>query len=66
MGIEVSWRDIKKLLPLNRPLSQFLGSLCHYIKTYLGEEHLERLLDISCTWNAFIRTPIPTKDMWPA
>jgi hypothetical protein len=31
MGIEVSWRDIKKLLPLNCPLSLFLGVLCHYI-----------------------------------
>jgi hypothetical protein len=62
MGIEVSWRDIKMLLPSNCTLAQFLGTLCHYIKTYLGKEHMQRLLDISC--NAFIRTPIPTKEMW--
>jgi hypothetical protein len=25
---------------------------------------MQRLLDIGCTWNSFIRTPIPTKEMW--
>ncbi len=66
MGVEVSWRDIKKLLPANCTfkLSQFLGVLCHYIRTYLGEEHMQRLLDMGGNGNAFIRTPIPTKEMW--
>jgi hypothetical protein len=64
MGIEVSLRDIKKLLPLNCPFSQFLGSLCHYIKPYLGEEHTQRFLVIGGIWNAFISTPIPTTEMW--
>jgi hypothetical protein len=63
MEIEVSWRDIKKLLPANCTLSQFLGALCHY--TYLGEERMQRrLLDISCNGNAFNRIPIPTKKTW--
>jgi hypothetical protein len=64
MGIKVSWRDIKKLLPLNCPLSQFLSALCHYIKTCLGEEHMQRVRDIGCTWNSFIRTLIQTKKTW--
>jgi hypothetical protein len=64
MGVEVSWRDIKKLLPAKCNLSQFLGALCHYIRTYLGEEHMQRILDIGGNGNAFIHAPIPTKDMW--
>ena len=63
MGIEVSWRDIKKLLPPNCSLGQFLGALCHYIKTALGEEHMQRLLEVF-SGNSFIREPIATKDMW--
>ena len=66
MGIEVSWRvswrDIKKLLPPNCSLGQFLCTLCHYIKTCLGEEHMHSLSKVgSC--NAFIRKPISTKEM---
>jgi hypothetical protein len=64
MGVEVSWRDIKKLLPANCTLLQFLGVLYHYIRTYLGEEHMQRLLDMGGNGNAFISTPIPTKEMW--
>jgi hypothetical protein len=65
MGIKVSWRDIKKLLPPNCSLGQFLGVLCHYIKTALGEpeEHMQRFSKVgSC--NAFIHEPILTKEMW--
>jgi hypothetical protein len=50
MGIEVSWRDIKKLLTVNCILSQFLGALCHYIRTNLGEEHMQRLMDMGGQW----------------
>ncbi len=63
MGTEVSWRDIKKLLPPNCSLGQFLGVLCHYIKTALGEEHMQRLLEVF-SGNSFVREPIATKDMW--
>jgi hypothetical protein len=61
--IEVSWRDIKKLPPPNCSLGQFLGTLCHYIKTALGEDQLQRLSNVR-SWNAFIREPISTKKMW--
>jgi hypothetical protein len=64
MGDEVSWSDIKKLLPANSTLSQFLDAPCHYMRTYLGEEHMQRLLDMGGNGYAFIRTPIPTKEMW--
>jgi hypothetical protein len=63
MGIEVCWRDIKKLLPPNCPLREFLGALCYYIKTCLGEEHMQRLSKVGSS-NAFIRKPISTKEMW--
>jgi hypothetical protein len=63
MGIEVSWRDIKNLIPPSCSLGQFLGARCRYIKTCLGEEHMQRLSKVgSC--NAFIREPISTKEMW--
>jgi hypothetical protein len=64
IGVEASWRDIKKLLPANCTLSHFLGALCHYITTNLGEEHIQRLLDMGGNGNAFIRTHIQTKEMW--
>ncbi len=57
MGIEVSWCDIKKLLTANCTLSQFLSMLCHYIRMYLGEEHMQRLLDMGGTGTAIICTP---------
>jgi hypothetical protein len=63
MGIDVSWRDINKLLPPNCSLGQFLGALCHYIKTALGEEHMQRLSEVG-SGNAFTSEPIATKGMW--
>jgi hypothetical protein len=62
MGTKVLWSDIKKLLPQNCPLGQFLCSLWHFIKTYLGEEHVQRLKEVGF-WNAFICYPVPTKEM---
>jgi hypothetical protein len=63
MGIEVSWRDIKKLLPPNCSLGQFLGALFHDIKTALGEEHMQHPVEVF-SGNSFIREPMTTKDMW--
>ncbi len=37
--------------------------LCHYIKTALGEEHMQRLSKVG-SGNAFILKPISTKEMW--
>ena len=38
MGIEVDWRDIKKICPPSASLATFLGTLFHFVKS-LGEEH---------------------------
>ncbi len=42
MGVEVSWREIKKLCDCMASLGQFIRCLCHFInlKTALGEEHI--------------------------
>ncbi len=63
MGVEVYWRLIKALCSCISSLGVFLGHLCHFIKTSLGEEHRKRLCDAG-TPNAFIRRPVATKDMW--
>ena len=65
MGVEVSWRDIKKLCSAGCTLAYFLSVLCKYIRTVLGEEHRQRLVDAG-TPNAFINEPQPTKAMWDA
>ena len=64
MGVEVDWRDIKKLCPASATLPTFLGSLVHFIKE-IGKEHQEHLA--SCGHpNAFICQPILHKRMWDA
>ena len=61
MGIEVDWRDIKKLCPPSATLPTFLGSLVHFIKE-IGKEHEDHLA--SCGHpNAFICEPILHKRM---
>ena len=65
MGVEVSWRDIKKLCSAGCTLAYFLSMLCKFIRTVLGEEHMQALVDMG-TPNAFINDPQPTKDMWDA
>ena len=42
MGIEVDWRDIKKICPSSASLATFLGTLFHFVKS-LGAEHEEFL-----------------------
>ena len=65
MGVEVSWRDIKKLCSAGCTLAYFLSMLCKFIRTALGEEHKQALIDMG-TPNAFISDPQPTKAMWDA
>ena len=65
MGVEVSWRDIKKLCSAGCTLAYFLSMLCKFIRTVLGEEHMQALVDMG-TPNSFINDPQPTKDMWDA
>ena len=65
MGVEVSWRLIKALCDIGCALGVFLGHLCHFIKTALGDEHRNALIKAG-TPNAFIRKPIVIKGMWDA
>ena len=43
MGVEVSWRLIKEICSELACLAQFIGALCKFIRTQLGEEYMERL-----------------------
>jgi hypothetical protein len=63
-GVEVDWRDIKKLCPPSATLPTFLGSLVHFIKE-IGKEHEEHLASCSHP-NAFICEAILHKRMWDA
>ena len=65
IGVEVKWRDIKKLCSAGCTLSYFMSMLCKFIRTALGEEHKQALIDMG-TPNAFISDPQPTKAMWDA
>ena len=62
MGVEVDWRDIKKLCPPSCSLSTFLGALFHFIKE-LGKEHEQVLIDAGEP-NFFISEPRITKELW--
>ena len=42
MGVEVDWRDVKKLLPPSVTLGAFTGALMQFIAD-LGDEHFEFL-----------------------
>ena len=65
MGVEVSWRLIKKICSELACLSAFIGALCKFIRKQLGEEHMHRLRKAGDP-NAFIRAPKPTKEMYDA
>ena len=65
MGVEVSWRSIKKLFSAGCTLVYFLSMLCKFIRNVLGEENMQRLVDAG-TPNAFINDPQPTKEMYDA
>lgn len=62
MGVEVDWRDVKKLCPARANLGTFIGALMHFIKQ-LGTEHQQFLIDQG-TPNAFISQPVPDKAIW--
>ena len=47
MGVEVSWRDIKKACNALSPLGVFIRELCHFIATDMSEEHMKLLEDDS-------------------
>ena len=62
MGVEVDWRDIKKLCPSSATLGTFIGHLIHFVRN-LGIEH-ENFLKEQGTPGEFIRNPVPTKVLW--
>ena len=43
MGVEGSWRLIKKICSELACLAAFIGALCKFIRKQLGEEHMNRL-----------------------
>ena len=63
MGVEVSWRLIKKVCSELCCLAPFIAGLCKFIRTVLGEEHMDRLRKRGDA-NAFITVPQPTKEMY--
>ncbi len=62
MGMEVNWRDMKRIAQESYPIGTFLRSLMHFI-TELGKK---RTVQIYRTWhpNAFISEPIISKHTW--
>ena len=64
MGAEVTWRDIKKSCDSLGTLGAFIGTLCRWIATAMGEENMKRLRGDSGVPTAFIRAPRPIKEMW--
>ena len=63
MGVEVVWREIKKICDVLAKLGAFIGALCHFIANALGAESMARLKHDSGDRNAFIRTLRPLKFM---
>ena len=59
MGVEVDWRDVKKICPPSSNLGTFLGALCHFIKE-IGQEHKAHFIKEG-TPNALITTPVSSK-----
>ena len=55
LKVEVSWRDIKKLCSAGCTLAYFLSMLCKFVRTVLGEEHRQALVDMG-TPNALLMT----------
>ena len=65
MGVEVSWRLIKEICSNLACLAQFIGALCKFIRTRLGEEHMDSMRKAGAA-NAFINHPKPTNEMYDA
>jgi hypothetical protein len=64
MGVEVTWSDIKKSCDSLGTLGAFIGTLCWWIATAMGEENMKRLKGDSGVPTALIRAPRPIKEMW--
>ncbi len=64
VGVEVTWRDIKKSCDSLGTLGAFIRTLCRFIATAMGEENMKRLKEDSREPSAFICTPRQIKEMW--
>ena len=62
MGMEVNWRDMKRISPESTTIGNFIASLMHFI-TELGKEH-QAVLIKQGTPNGFTEDPVPSKHMW--
>jgi hypothetical protein len=62
MGVEVDWRDMKRLVPASATLATFLGALVKNIRD-LGVEH-EDWLAAACRANIFRAVPCATKALY--
>jgi hypothetical protein len=62
MGVEVDWRDMKKLIPTSATLATFVGALVKNIRD-LGEEHEAWLADRGRA-NFFLAIPSPPKALY--
>jgi hypothetical protein len=62
MGVEVDWRDIKKLDLHQAKLGTFIGALVHFVRC-LGAKH-ENFLKEQGTPGAFTSDPVPSKPLW--
>ena len=59
MGVEVGWREVKRICAPTSNLGTFLGAFFHFVEE-LGKEHKTHLINCN-TPNAFIRTPVISK-----
>jgi hypothetical protein len=62
MGVEVDWRNFKKICPESSTLATLIGRECHFVEK-LGMEHEAKLVELDML-NAFISDPIFPKSMY--
>ena len=62
MGMEVNWRDMKRISPESHTIGNFIASLMHFISE-LGKEH-QAVLFKHGTPNGFIEEPVLSKHIW--
>ena len=62
MGVEVDWRDFKRICPPSSTLATLIGCECHLIKQ-LGMDHESKLVEIDML-NAFTLEPVFPKSLW--
>jgi hypothetical protein len=61
--VEQSRQSQQQMLEALNHFGHFIGCMCHFIKTALGEEHMQ-LLEVAGSPIFFIRDPVPRNKMW--